>query len=64
MAPDLTRLLSLIEDMPAFKRLLTASLHQFRGQRLISLDAAKPYLIAALYRYWQRPVLVVTAQPE
>ncbi len=28
------------------------------------LDAAKPYLMAALYHYWQQPVLVVTAQPE
>jgi len=64
MPPDLTRLLSLIEDMPAFRQILAAWPHQARDQRIILLDAAKPYLIAALYRHWRRPVLVVTAQPE
>jgi len=64
MSPDLTRLLSLIEDMPAFGQLLAARPHQVRGKKLILLDAAKPYLIAALYRHWRRPVIVVTAQPE
>ena len=64
MALDLTRLLDLIEDMPAYRQLRTASPHSLRGMGVIVLDAAKPYLIAALYRHWRRPVLVVTAQPE
>ncbi len=28
------------------------------------LEAAKPYLIAALYHTQQRPMLIITAQPE
>ena len=54
---DLTRLLDLVEDVPAQRQKL-------HGKGLVLLDAAKPYLIAALYRRWQCPVLVVTAQPE
>ena len=54
---DLSRLLDLIEDTPAQRQ-------QLYGKGLILLDAAKPYLIAALYRGWRRPVLVATARPE
>ncbi|MFH1924910.1 MAG: transcription-repair coupling factor [Chloroflexota bacterium] len=60
---DLTRLLSLIEDMPAYGQLIIAGPHQVQGRGLVLLDAAKPYLIAALNRQWQQPILVVTAQP-
>ena len=64
MPLDLTRILSLIEDMPVFGQLLATWPHQIRGKGVILLDAAKPYLIAALCRHWRQPVLVVTAQPE
>ena len=64
MPLDLTRILSLIEDVPAFGQLLAAWPRQILGKRVILLDAAKPYLIAALCRHWRQPVLVVTAQPE
>ena len=59
MALDLTRFLCLIEAVPEYDQL-----RRGRGQRLVLTDAAKPYLIAALYRHWRRPVLVMTAQPE
>ncbi|MDD4877339.1 MAG: hypothetical protein PHQ86_09520, partial [Dehalococcoidales bacterium] len=32
--------------------------------RISVLDAAKPYTIAALYQYLQKPIMVITAQPE
>ncbi|MFC1957363.1 transcription-repair coupling factor [Chloroflexota bacterium] len=61
---DLTQLLHLIEEMPAYRRLV-AELEQPKGStRVAVLDAAKPYLIAALYQCLHRPMLVVTAQPE
>ena len=64
MTLNLTRLLGFIESMPAFARLQASWPYQVRSRGVILLDAAKPYLIAALYRHWRRPVLVVTAQPE
>jgi transcription-repair coupling factor (superfamily II helicase) len=61
---DLTRLLGLIEDVPAYGQLIAAGPQGIQGRKLILLDAAKSYLIAALYRRWQLPVLVATARPE
>jgi len=64
MELDLTQLLHLIEEMPAYRQLV-ARLRQPNGSTTAAvLDAAKPYLIAALYHSLSRPVLVVTAQPE
>jgi len=61
---DLGQLLHLIDEMPGYQRLVEA-LGQRHGSTIVSvLDAAKPYLIASLYRELQRPVMVVTAQPE
>ena len=61
---EISQLLHLIEGMPAYRRLL-AQLEQPNGNtRTVVLDAAKPYLIAALYHTLKRPILVVTAQPE
>ncbi len=60
--PDLSKSLTLIADMPAYRRLLEG----LKGQgdkAVVVLDAAKPYLIAALYRDLHLPMLVVTAQP-
>ena len=64
MELDLTQLLRLIEEMPAYRQLV-ARLQQPNGSTTAAvLDAAKPYLIAALYHSLSRPILVVTAQPE
>ncbi len=64
MELNLTQLLSLIEEMPAYRQLV-AELKQRNNNTTVSvLDAAKPYLLAALYHHRQLPILVVTAQPE
>ncbi len=61
---DLTQLLRLIEEMPAYRQLI-GELEQKNGSaRVRVLDAAKSYFIAALYHRLQIPILVVTAQPE
>ena len=60
---DLTQLLHLIEEMPAYRR-LNEALGQGDAVGAVVLEAAKPYLIAALYRRRRQPMLVVTAQPE
>jgi transcription-repair coupling factor (superfamily II helicase) len=61
---DLAKLLYLIEDMPEYRRLL-AELKEGDGEtRAVALEAAKPYLIAALYQSLGRPMVVVSAQPE
>ncbi|MBI2329157.1 MAG: transcription-repair coupling factor [Chloroflexi bacterium] len=64
MELNLTQLLYLIEEIPAYRRLVD-ELGQKNGRsRVAVLDAAKPFLIAALYQSRQRPMLVATAQPE
>ena len=61
---NLTQLLHLIEEMPAYRQLVD-EMKQLKGSiGATVLDAAKPYLIAALYQSLRLPVLVVTAQPE
>jgi len=61
---DLTRLLQLIEEMPAYRQ-LAEDIRRHRGiSRVAVPDAAKPYVIAGLYQSLQLPMLVVTAQPE
>ncbi len=64
MPPELSQLLHLIEAMPNYGQLVTAISRPKETTRVTVLDAAKPYLIAALYRHFQLPMLVVTAQPE
>lgn len=63
MQLDLTRLLPLIEQMPAYRELV-AELQQKNSPGVAVIDAAKPYFIAALYRQLNLPALVITAQPE
>ena len=64
MQLDLTQMLYLIREMPAYRQ-LTEELQQRKANTSVAvLDAAKPYLIAALYRILRVPVLVATAQPE
>ncbi len=65
MQPNLCQLLRLLEEMPAYKELLSKLNRPDKEEiRILVLDAAKPYLIAALYQKMQLPMLVVTAQPE
>ena len=61
---DLTQLLQLIKEVPAYRQLL-AELEEHKGDTSAAvLDAAKPYFLAALYYHLKLPVLVVTAAPE
>jgi transcription-repair coupling factor (superfamily II helicase) len=61
---NLAKLLHLIEDMPEYRRLV-AELEEADGEReAVALEAAKPYLIAALYQSLGQPLVVVSAQPE
>ena len=65
MPIDLTRLLSLIGEMPAYHRLLD-ELKENNDGKAVVLNAARPYLIAGLYLNLQAPVLVVmgTEDPD
>ncbi len=64
MQLDLTQLLHLIDEMPAYGQLVD-ELEQKKGSARAAVpDAAKPYFIASLYHRLQIPMLVVTAQPE
>ncbi len=64
MQLDLTQLLHLIDEAPAYRQLVAALRGQNSSPRVAVLEAAKPYLIAALYHHRRLPMLVVTAQPE
>ena len=61
---NLTQLLHLIEEIPAYCQLVDELERENGSARVAVLDAAKPYFIAALYHRLQIPMLVVTAQPE
>ncbi|HTY81454.1 MAG TPA: transcription-repair coupling factor, partial [Dehalococcoidales bacterium] len=60
---DLSKLLPVAREMPAYTRLLEA-LKGKQNRALVALDAARPFVIAALYRDLKIPALLVTAQPE
>jgi transcription-repair coupling factor (superfamily II helicase) len=61
---SLSRLLSLLKDVPAYTQ-LAEELSAGKGEhKAVILDAARPYLIAALYEELNLPIMVVTAQPE
>ena len=64
MQLDLTRLLHLIKQMPVYQQLIDELKRQNGNTTVAVLDAAKPYLIAALYQNLKLPMLVVTTQPE
>ena len=61
---DLSQLLHLVEEMPSYRQLIDELRESKGNTKMMVLDAAKPYLIAALYQSLQRPMMVVTAQPE
>jgi transcription-repair coupling factor (superfamily II helicase) len=61
---NLSCLLSLLKDVPAYKELV-GELSTAKGEhKAVILDGARPYLIAALYEELSLPFMVVTAQPE
>jgi len=61
---NLSLLLSLLKEMPAYRQLV-GELFTVKGEHKATiLDAAKAYLIAALYEELDLPLMVVTCQPE
>ena len=64
MQPEITGLLHLSDEMPAYRQLIDKLGKPGASIRVVVLDAARPYLIASLYHNLKRPLLVVTAQPE
>ncbi|TEU18955.1 MAG: DEAD/DEAH box helicase, partial [Dehalococcoidia bacterium] len=61
---NLSLMLSLLQDMPAYRQLV-GELATAKGEHKATvLDTAKPYLIAALYQELDLPLMVVTGQPE
>jgi len=64
MKLKLTQLLHLAEEMPAYRQLVDELEQQNGTAKAVVLEAAKPYLIAALYQSLRLPMVVVTAQPE
>ena len=59
---DITELLALADDMPAY-RVLAEELSRGNARALV-IETARPYLIAALYRRIPRSMLVVTARAD
>ncbi|MDD5509845.1 MAG: transcription-repair coupling factor [Dehalococcoidales bacterium] len=64
MQPEITGLLQLSAEMPAYRQLIDRLGKPGGSTRVVVLDAARPYLIASLYHDLKRPLLVVTAQPQ
>jgi transcription-repair coupling factor (superfamily II helicase) len=61
---NLSCLLSLLKEMPAYRQLV-GELSTVKGEhKAIILDAARPYFIAALYEELNLPIMVVSGQPE
>jgi transcription-repair coupling factor (superfamily II helicase) len=64
MPIDLKPLLSLIEENAWWPELAEAAENSRDGFCVRMPEAAKPYVIAALFHHLKKPILVVTAQPE
>jgi transcription-repair coupling factor (superfamily II helicase) len=62
---NLYSLLRLLEENPVFKE-LAGQIKKSNNQdiKALVLDAAKPYLVAALHHHLNLPLVVITAQPE
>lgn len=61
---NLSSLLPLLREMPAYQELVGDLLTEVGERQVVVLDTARSYLIAALHRDLDRPVMVVTSQPE
>ena len=60
---NLSKLLNLINEMPSYGN-LAAELRQLKTATADIIEAARPYVIAALYQTLKRPVIIVTAHAE
>ncbi|HEY40825.1 MAG TPA: transcription-repair coupling factor [Dehalococcoidia bacterium] len=61
---DLSQLLHLFDEVPEYRQ-LAEELERADGSTQVTvLEAAKPFLVAALYRRLQRPLVMITAQPD
>ena len=60
---NLNKLLNLINEVPSYGNLVT-ELRQKAAAKADVIDAARPYLIAALYQTLKRPVVVITAHAD
>jgi transcription-repair coupling factor (superfamily II helicase) len=63
MALDLSKLLQLTEVIPAWKQIL-AALESEPRTAVSVIESAKPFLVAALYRQLEIPLILVTAHPD
>ncbi len=62
---DLSRLLSMTQTLPAYQKLKDALSESQAGLlRLAATEAVRPFLVAAIHRDLNSPVLVVTTQSE
>jgi len=61
---NLHSLLPLIEKMPAYSQLLKQLKEAGDNVSVAALDAARSYLIAAIYSMLELPIIVITAHPD
>ncbi|MDD4859416.1 MAG: transcription-repair coupling factor [Dehalococcoidales bacterium] len=61
---NLAALLELAGELPAYRQLLDVLKQESGANNAIVTEAAKPFVIAALWRSLKLPVIVITAQPE
>lgn len=61
---NLSRLLPLIKELPGYHQLVKQLGTVKSEHGLVTLNAAKPYLIAALYEQLALPTIVITGQAE
>ena len=61
---DLNNLLNLISEMPGYRRLLEGIKKQGEMGEISLLNAAKPYMIAALHKDLKIPLIVITAKAD
>ena len=65
MALNLFHLLHLLDETPAYRELIEElNKSNNKETRAQVLEAAKPYLITALYHSLKLPLVIITAQPE
>ena len=56
--------LGLLSEMPAYGNLLERIDKQRETSEVAVINAAKPYLIAALYRDLRMPIIVITSKAD
>ena len=61
---NLSCLLPLLKEVPAYRQLVGQLLSANGKHRVITLSTASPYLIAAIHQELSLPVIIITAHPE